>query len=234
MFRSPSRTTADRPRAAARALAAVLALAAAAPAAASHPWGFPYEAGDGVRFEGAVADVSGRALAGVEVALEASTPRFDWRRLTSAPRVERQTATSDERGAFALEWSWDPAFRRFELVATLAEELAGRTLRHELVRVDVTDRVKTGSPVAASLAIADGRFVERARAFLAAVATDDERRIWTELGLPESVDRLESPSGVEAAWWYYAAGRVARFRDGRLIELQSFDPIRPLGEGEAP
>ena len=50
------------------------------------------------------------------------------------------------------------------------------------------------------------------------------------LGLPESVDRVESPSAVEAAWWYYAAGRVARFRDGRLIELQSFDPIRPLGE----
>jgi len=208
--------------------------ASAAPAAASHPWGFPYEAGDAVRFEGTVADSGGRALAGIEIALEASTPRFDWRRLTSAPRVERRVATSDERGTFAIEWSWDAAFRRFELVATLSDELAGRSLRHELARIDVTDRVKAGSPVAASLVVVDGRFVARARAFLAGIETDDERRIWSELGLPESVDRVESPSSVEAAWWYYAAGRVARFRDGRLLEVQAFDPIRPLGEGGAP
>lgn len=206
----------------------------AAPAAASHPWGFPYEAGDGVRFEGAVADAGGHALGGIEIALEASTPRLDWRRLTSAPRVERRVATSDERGAFAIDWTWDAAFRRFELVATLSEELAGRTLRHELARLDVTDRVKSGSPVSASLVVADGRFVERARAFLAGIASEDERRIWTELGLPESIDRVESPNVVEAAWWYYAAGRVARFRDGRLVELQSFDPIRPLGGDSAP
>lgn len=78
--------------------------------------------------------------------------------------------------------------------------------------------------------VADGRFVERARSFLAGVESEDERRVWTDLGLPESVDRVESPGSVEAAWWYYAAGRVARFRDGRLIEVQTFDPIRPLGE----
>ena len=213
----------------------LIAVAApAAPASASLPWGFPYEAGDPVRFEGSVADSGGRALAGLEIALEASTPRVDWRRLTSAPRVERRVATSDERGAFAIDWSWDAAFRRFELVATLSDELAGRTLRHELARLDVTDRVKAGSPVAASLVIADGRFVERAREFLAGIRSDDERRIWTELGLPESIDRVESPGSVEAAWWYFAAGRVARFRDGRLLEVQSFDPIRPLGEGVAP
>lgn len=206
----------------------------AAPASASHPWGFPFEAGDPVRFEGSVADSGGSALGDIEVALEASTPRFDWRRLTSAPRVERRTATSDERGAFAIEWTWDAAFRRFELVATLSEELAGRTLRHELARVDVTDRVKSGSPVAASLVVADGGFVERARAFLGGIESPDERRIWTELGLPESIDRVESPTAVEAAWWYYATGRVARFRDGRLFELQAFDPIRPLGEDGAP
>lgn len=216
-------------------MAALWAVAfGAAPTAASHPWGFPYEAGDGVRFEGAVADAGGRALGGIEIALEASTPRLDWRRLISAPRVERRVATSDERGAFAIDWTWDAAFRRFELVATLSEELAGRALRHELARLDVTDRVKSGSPVSASLVVADGRFVERARAFLAGIASDDERRIWSELGLPESIDRVESPNAVEAAWWYYAAGRVARFRDGRLVELQSFDPIRPLGGDSAP
>lgn len=215
-------------------VAVAAAAATTAPATASHPWGFPYEAGDGLRFEGAVADSGGGALGGIEIALEASTPRFDWRRLTSAPRVERRIATSDERGAFAIEWTWDAAFRRFELVATLSEELAGRTLRHELARVDVTDRVKSGSPVAASLVVADGRFVERARAFLAGIASEDERRIWSELGLPESIDRVESPTAVEAAWWYYAAGRVARFRDGRLVELQAFDPIRPLGGDGAP
>ena len=40
----------------------------AAPASASHPWGFPFEAGDPVRFEGSVADSGGSALAASRLA----------------------------------------------------------------------------------------------------------------------------------------------------------------------
>ena len=55
---------------------------------------------------------------------------------------------------------------------------------------------------------------DRLRSFVASVVSPDETRTFAEHGLPESVDRLESPGGVEAAWWYFASGHVVRFRDG--------------------
>jgi len=237
MSRSRSPTTGSRTAAAALlalAAASVLtALAAASAGAAPWPWRSVHAAGDRVRVQGTVADPAGQPLAGLTVELEAWNPSFDWSSWsTETGPVERRSTRSSERGEFGLDWTWDPGHRRFDLVARLREEVAGRTLDLELARVDVTERM-TGSPsVAAALVVERADLVRRARAFLAALASDDERRAWRDLGLPERVERVESPLGDEAAWWYFAAGRVARFRDGRLVEIETFAPVRPVG-GEA-
>ncbi len=231
MSRSPTRTTADR----ALALACVAALSAAA-AGAKLPWRFPYSAGDPVRIQGTVADPAGRPIAGLEVTLEAAKPRFDWRRLSStAGDLQTRKTTTDERGQFALDWTWDPAFRRFDLVATIRVEAAGRVLAHELARLDVADRLEQGSPAAVALVVESSGYVERLRAFVAELESADERRVWSEMGLPDSVDRVESAgAAIEAAWWYFGIGRVARFREGRLVQVEEFPPVRPIGERGPP
>jgi hypothetical protein len=112
-------------------------------------------------------------------------------------------------------------------------EAAGREVASELARLDVGDRLRGESPVTAALTVERSGYVDRLRTFVGSISSDDERRVFAELGVPESVDRVESPSSVEAAWWYFEAGRVARFRDGALVETQTFDPIRPL-DAETP
>ncbi len=229
MSRSPSPTTAER--AAGLALAALLAASAAS---AGHPWRFPHAEGAAVRFEGSVSDAAGNPVAGVEVALEASTPRFDWRRFSPAQRTERRTTRTDERGRFALDWVWDGAYRRFELAATLREQVGGRELARELARLEVSDRVATATPVVAALVIDDAAGLARLRAFLTGLDSDDELRVWREAGLPESIDRVVSPDSEEAAWWYFSAGRVVRFRDGVQTAVDTFPPVRPIGDEAAP
>lgn len=223
MSRSPSPTTARRTAA---ALALGAALAATLAAAAPWPWRFSYAAGDPVGVHGTVADTAGAPLAGLEVAVEASNPRFDWRSLARVPgEVTRQVTRTAADGSFALDWSWDPRFRHFEVVVSLDESLGRRSLRRELSRLAITDRLARGSPVAAALVVEAGDQVARLRAFLAGVDSEDEKRIWEELGLPELVEAGAEGDAAETAWWYYAAGRVARFRDGRLLEVQSFAPV---------
>jgi hypothetical protein len=228
MFRSPSPTTARL-----AAAAALLALAPGFAGAAAWPWRSAHAEGDVVRIAGTVADPAGRPVEGLTVELEASSPRLDWRRLArDAGTIERRSARSSERGEFALDWTWNPGYRRFDLVVRLREEVAGRALDLELARLDVTDRMARSATVAASLVVERAEFVRRARDFLAALASDDELRTWRDLGLPERLERLESPLGGEASWWYFAAGKVARFRAGRLVEIETFAPVRPLdGEG---
>ncbi len=236
MSRSPSATTASR-RAAWRrgVLAATLAagcLVAAVPAGAAFPWRFPFHDGDSVRFQGTVADPKGHPISGLEVVLEASNPHLDWRKLSRVEgAVTRRTVVSDARGGFSIDWTWSTGYRRFELVAVVRAGTEAREVVQELARLDVSDRIEHGSPVTAALTVERAGFVERLRDFVGSLDSDDERRVWADLGLPESVDRRESPGGTEASWWYFAAGRVARFEDGRLLEIQQFSPVRPIGDG---
>lgn len=208
------------------AVAALLALAGLG----ALPWASPYEEGQIVRLQGSVADRAGRALADVEVALEAGRGRTDWRSFRRETELRRVTTLTDERGQFALDWPWDSSYRSFELVATVRVSAAGREVASELARLDVRDRLRGEPAVTATLTVERPGYVDRLRDFVGSIASDDERRVFAELGVPESVDRVESPAGVESAWWYFEAGRVARFRDGALIETQEFDPIRPIDQ----
>lgn len=227
MSRSRSRTTAER-----GLLGLVLgaACAAAAPAAPL-PWQAPFAEGDPVRFQGTVAAPDGTPLPAVDVTLEASALKFDWRTFR---RVRSASSTrpvqTDANGAFDLEWRWDSSYRDFELVVSVPVRLSGRMVDYELARLDVSDRLRQGSPVASALTAERADFVRGLRAFLDSLSTDDERRAYDQLGLPESVDHVATATGRESAWWYFELGRVARFRDGRLTEVSEFDPVRPIDE----
>lgn len=228
MSRSPSRTIAEL-----AAAAALLTLAGDPAGAAAWPWRSAHAPGDVVRLAGTVADPSGEPIEGLTIELEASSPRLDLRRMErDAGPLERRSTRSSARGEFALEWAWDPGFRRFDLVVRLREEVAGRALDFELARLDVSDRMTRSSSVAAALVVEQAELVRRAQAFLDSLGSDDERATWRDLGLPERVERVETAAGVEAAWWYFETGQVARFRDGRLAEVESFPPVRARGEQE--
>ena len=187
-----------------------------------------------MRFQGTVAEPSGRAVTDVEVALEARRSASVWKEMARESDVPRVTTRTDERGQFALDWTWDPAYHGFELVVTLRLSAGGREVARELARLDVGDRVDQGSPVSAGLVVEDPAAADRLRSFVASVVSPDETRIFTERGLPESVDRVESPAGVEAAWWYFESGLVVRFLDGALTGSEQFPPVRPIGEGATP
>ncbi len=40
-------------------------------------------------------------------------------------------------------------------------------------------------------------------------------------------DRFDG-EGETAAWWYFEAGKVYRFRAGALEQVEHFEPIKPL------
>jgi hypothetical protein len=206
------------------ALAATLAVALlGAPADARST---PAE-GDRVVITGVVADRAGTPIAGLEVTLEASRTSFDVRAMRrEKAEIRRVSAQTNARGEFSIEWPWTPGFDLFELVAGVG--LRGSTGERfsEFARGDVSRRVRQGGQVIAALEVQDTALLEALRGFLAELTSDDERRIYEEMGRPDSIDRVNGSGWTEATWWYFATGRACRFRDGRLVQVQEFDPVR--------
>ena len=209
------------------AIAGTVAIAAftATPAAAS-----PYGDGEHVRFTGIVTDAGGKPMAGVEVALEAAQSHLSLREMRRVETDARRVlATTNAQGEYTIEWPWDEDFDHFHL-------LAGVTVRHGrteslqvLEREDVSDRVEAGSPVVSAIVIHDRGLIDRVHAFVAAVRSADEHRVYEEMGIPDDVKRVDFTGhapAAEVSWWYFDAGKAYRFRDGRLEQVDSFDPVR--------
>jgi hypothetical protein len=227
---------AARPAAATSAIAAMAAIAAivtvaaiaviaARPAAAT-----PYDDGERVRFTGVVRDPAGRPVPGVQVVLEAGRRYLSLRQLRHAEKdVRRVGAVTNVQGEYAVEWTWDGYFNHFQL-------LAGVTVRHgreENLEVfeseDVTERVLAGSPVVSAIVIQDRGKVDRLRDFVASVQSADQHRVYDEMGLPDDVKRVNYAGRREedeVSWWYFTAGKVYRFRAGRLDQVERFDPVQ--------
>ena len=209
------------------ALVALLCLlAAAAPAAAAR-----YTQGERVQITGAVADAQGQPLPNVRVTFEASRTYFSMRQLrrTEAEEVHRVSATTDASGQYTLEWPWDSYFNHFELVAGVPVRIkAGGERMEELARQDVTRRVLAGSPAVVGVTVENRKFLDNLRQFVASIQTDDQRKVYQEMGKPDRIRNVQYPGHLEASWWYFESGRVYRFRDGRLEQVVPFDPVRGL------
>ncbi len=79
-----------------------------------------------------------------------------------------------------------------------------------------------------SITVEDRRFLDSLRQFLASIQTEDQRKVYQEMGKPDRIRNIQYPTYLEASWWYFESGRVYRFRDGRLEQVVPFDPVRGL------
>jgi hypothetical protein len=205
---------------------AAAVLAGATPAAAVAP----YLDGDHVQFTGLVTDAAGKPLPGVQVALEGSHKYIRWRELRRATKdVRRVSASTDARGEYAIDWTWDDYFDHFELVAGVSVRRGREESLQALEREDVTERVDADSPVVSAIVIHDRALLDRLREFVASVESADERRVYEEMGTPDDVKRVTyagRPRESEVSWWYFDAGKVYRFHNGRLEQVDRFDPVQ--------
>lgn len=187
----------------------------------------PYADGTEITVTGVVADLSGNPIADVTVELFAArrTSKLGRARET----VEREvsvSATTNERGEFNLPWTWYRYYNDFALEAHLKVPTGKDTSRKEvLARTELNNRIEQGSPVIVPLTVTDPEFLNTFRTFVDGLDTDDEQRVYREVGRPDKVDALELPDRVEEAWWYFRYGQVYRFVDGRLDQVERFDPI---------
>lgn len=205
--------------------AVLLAAASVAPSAGAAR--SRIEDGDKIELTGIVTDAAGLPISGLHVVLEASRSAFDIRRLRKTTRdLTRLTGITNERGEYRIEWPWNGYYNTFQLLVGIpTRSPEGEKLRI-LERVDVTQRIERGSPVVSALVVENSAFVENLRSFLATINTEDERRTHRDMGEPDKVERFAHPDRTEVAWWYFASGKVYRFRDGTLAQVETFDPVK--------
>jgi hypothetical protein len=226
--------------------AVALAVTLAVPTAAldALPWlrKGPYRQGDPVTLSGQVTDASGRALGGVTVLLEVSRRAFSLRRLgRETSGTLRLPAVADDAGRYRLDWRWDPYYNQFALLVALpvrkapsggtgGESTAARDDYEVFHRREITAEVHGGSPVEVALVLPDATAYDALRDFLASLRSDDEKRVYQEMGRPDRVDAAQAHYDPDRTWWFFAAGKAYRFRDGRLDQVVRFEPILPLEE----
>lgn len=210
----------------ARALALILLAAGtlATPLAAARA---TYVEGQSIEVRGVVTDGKGVPLPEITVTLEASRSGLDFRWLRRVQRdLVRFSTVSNARGEFSLSFPWSRYYNRYELVAGVTLRKADGEHLEVFERVDLSGRIGHGSPVVATLAVADTRFLDSLREFVAGLGSDDERQVYNTMGKPDAVDRLIAGPQLTETWWYYEAGKSYRFADGRLAQVETFDPVR--------
>jgi len=206
------------------AASAAIAIAAT-PAAAT-----PYNDNERVQFTGVVSDPAGKPVPGAQVVVEVSRRYLSLRQLRRAEKDARRVgASTNAQGEYSIEWPWDGYFNHFQLLAGVSVRHGKEEHLEVLESEDVTERVLAGSPVVSPIEIHDRGVVDRVRDFVASVRSEDQRRVYEEMGVPEDVKRVSyagRQQETEVSWWYFEAGRVYRFRDGRLDQVERFDPVQ--------
>jgi hypothetical protein len=189
-----------------------------------------YAQGERVQVTGIVADAQGQPLSDVRVVFEASRTYFSMRQLrrTAAADVRRVSATTNAQGEYTIEWPWDSYFNHFELVAGVPVRAKSGERLEELTRQDVTRRVLAGSPAVVGVTVENRQFLDSLRQFLASIRTEDQRKVYQEMGKPDRIRNVQYPGHLESSWWYFESGRVYRFRDGRLEQVVPFNPVPGL------
>lgn len=206
-----------------RILTAAVALSLVAAGVAA---GRTYKKGDEVVFTGQVRDAAGKALNDVTVLLEVSRRAFTLRKWGREKVATLQVpGPTDPRGNYRIVWQWDRYYDMFELVVAMGVRRDGEDTYQVFHRIDLTGNVLEGSPVVFPLVVEDTTDLERLRAFFKSLKSEDEKRIYQEMGLPERIDRGEADYDPDRSWWYFKAGKVYRFRDGKLEKVTHFDPV---------
>ena len=202
-------------------LVAFAAIASTRPAAARSDY---RDRGETVAIEGTVTDRSGAPVPGMQVVLLSTHTGFDLRSLRRAEEgLVRLKTKTDAQGRFAFDWSWHPYYDTFRVRAEVAGTAAGSGLPPGvLTEVDISRRMLDATPVVVALEVDWAG----APGSATAAQSDDQRRIYGEMGNPDRVDRLEMPGGDEVAWWYFEHGRSYHFRDGRLDQVMEFEPVK--------
>lgn len=203
---------------------ATLVLVTVAPAA----WTAP-ERGQSVPIRGQVIDAQGQPISGVVVVLEASRTRFSLRKLGQVRGAPlRQPVTADADGRYQLDWTWDGHHNTFELTAGFEARYGDRRGYEILARREITPVVIEGGGQV-DLTIENADYARWLGNYLQGRASDDEGRIFREMGRPDElvVEPAEVGEPRVSAWWYFADGKVHRFHDGRLHETIDFDPVKP-------
>ena len=183
-----------------------------------------YRKGDTVTISGQVTDPDGAPVGNVTVLLELSRTRFQ---LRSFRRVKGNTlripviAAAD--GRYRHDWRWDGYYNTFALAVAMPVPREGRDDFEVLRRFEITQPVNQGGPVEVPLVIEDTTYLNWLRRFVDGRASSEEVRVFRELDTP---DRIDHGTGDAWAWWYFEAGKVYRFRDGALEELETFEPVK--------
>ena len=196
----------------------LVALAAATPALAR------LAPGETIQISGIVTDPAGNPVGDVRVVLEASRSVFSLRSMRTVERdTTRVSAATDASGQFRLKWPWDRFYNHFELAIGVPIRNARGEELQILERVDVTRRLGRDASVVVPVTLEerDLSYLTSLRSFLATIDSPDEERVHQQLGKP---DRVEIRDGAQS-WWYFQRGRRYDFRDGRLVEVKSFDPV---------
>jgi hypothetical protein len=194
-----------------------------------------YDQGQRIQVTGIVADAQGQPLKDIRVILEVSRTYFSVRELhrTADPDVRKVAATTDAHGNYTIEWPWDSYFNHFEIAAGVPlrarlENSATGEKVEELARQDITRRMTGGSPAVVGITIDNLKLLENLRQFLGSIQTDDMRKVYQDMGKPDRIRNVQYPGHLEISWWYFEAGKVYRFRDGRLEQVTPFDPVHGL------
>jgi len=189
----------------------------------------PYVEGDYIEIAGTVADASGVPIPDVHVIFRAAKKAFSISQFGNATRDEvRQTTETDPHGQFNFRWRWVDYYNRYEILVVIPRRSAAGESFDVLSQLDISKRIRKGSPVVVALTVEEGEFLTNLRDFLATVDTEDEKRIYDEMGNPDRVQTIEHPTHDEISWWYFRAGKAYRFRDGELQQVVHFDPVTPF------
>ncbi len=184
----------------------------------------PYSKGDHVLFSGQVQSTEGEAVGNVTVLLELSRTSFSLRRFKQVKKNTLQIpVVATVGGQYLHDWRWDGYYNTFELAVGLPRKQGGRDDFEILYRTEITDSVQKGGPVVTPLVIGEDATLDWLRRLLDGTAGDEERRVFQEMGRPQRYDRVDDGS---SAWWYFEAGKVYRFRDGVLEQVEHFEPIK--------
>jgi hypothetical protein len=184
--------------------------------------------GEEVEVTGRVTDPTGRALPGIAIQLKASHSTLSLRRMS---RLEThptyvQTVT-DKRGDFHFTWKQHEFYDQFSIAAGLkvAADAGGF---EEIQRVDLTDRFRlpgAAGGVVVPIEVERTPRVDRYVAFVESITSDDQQRVFEQLGQPEKTDRLQLAGQEEVTWWYFRRGKAYRFESGRLELVIPFEPV---------